>query len=479
MIPKSWIISLAGLFIVSFLGTSAWALGKKQGPPPPNPPLGSQWAEASTVGPQQARLTFDPAFPERDWWLKYQDESLNRYIQRAISGSPPLNIAMLRIDEARALVSQAVSQQLPSLSFNPAYNRIGLPGNIGGGLRLPSVIELFLLSFQASYEVDLFGRYRDISQSARQELRAIEEDSHAALLALEAEVATAYFNLLRADTLVASQQEKLRLLTRVLALKRNQQQVGLVSNDEVIRSDRDVAQAESDLTTFRQQQALFAHQLMVLTGEPPQAAAGIARGTLELVPLPERIEAGIPSELIVRRPDVLASEHRLQRAYLDVRAARKAFLPSIQLGGTLGAAGNRFSEAFKSDSRYDQQSVTINQPVFRGGDLRARLRQQQSRQKEQVERYRQTILQALQEVEDQLALLKTGYEHLESSGRRLALSEESLRLSREQYEQGLIPRLNLYQAESELALYRQIQAQSKADSLIASVNLFKALGGGF
>jgi multidrug efflux system outer membrane protein len=253
----------------------------------------------------------------------------------------------------------------------------------------------------------------------------------------------------------------------------------LVDNDEVIRANRDVALAQTSLTMYQQQQALFAHQLAVLVGRTPVSAEHLQRGNLDQLSLPSQTDVGLPAELVERRPDILASEKRLERAAIDVRVARKAFLPTINLGGQLTLASQRFQDVFNWDNKVDVQNVGIKQPLFQGGKLIAGVRFRQARQREQLENYRQTILTAFREVEDQLALLKSNYESLNSNTERLELTKDSLHIAEEQYQQGLIPHLNVLQSETNLAQYQQLIAQSKADAMIATVNLFKALGGGF
>jgi outer membrane protein, multidrug efflux system len=438
-------------------------------------------AQSSEANPQAitANTAFTADFPDKDWWLKFNDTYLNGYMSEAVQYNPRLEITVHRITQARSQVLESFSHQLPSASLSPGFTRIGLPNNLGLGGALPSAINAFMLAFKPSFELDLFGRNLDRTRSAKRELAAVELDSKTALMALQGEVASAYFNLLRSDVLVADDNKNIALLTRINDLKRNQHEAGLTSYDEVIRSERDVAQALTNLNLHRQEQALFAHQLAVLVGRPPSSESHLERATLAAIALPAQTETGVPSELLTRRPDILASERRLEKAVLDVRVARKAFLPSINLSGQFLTAGQHFKDIFDKDSFVNFESAAINQPIFQGGRLIAGTRFQKARQREQMASYRQTILTAFQEVEDQLAKLKSNYENLNSNGKRLDLTAHSLKITENQQEQGLISKLNVLQAESELLQYRQLSAQSKADVLIATVNLYKALGGGF
>jgi len=449
---------------------------------------GAQWEEAvptvgtsntSDVGKASSMLStqLEAQFPDKEWWNQYQDAYLARYMSDALRDSPRLEASIHRIEQSRAQVIKIRSDQLPHLSFSPSYAHVGLPGGIAGGL--PGNLSLFLLSFMPSYQVDLFGMNADRTRSAKTELQAVEQDSRSLLLSVQGEVATAYFNLLRADYSVSSQQESLELFQRIHDLKANQHQAGLTSYDEVIRSERDVAQALTNLTNYKQQQALFAHQLAVLTGRPPQSESHLERGKLQDFQLPSTTQMGTLDGLLIRRPDIAAQELRLKRAAIDVTVARKRLLPTLKLSAFASWAGRDFAKTFSGDSFSNVEMVQGSQPIYEGGAWVGEKRLQRAKQKEQIANYRQTILTAMKEVEDQLSLLKTSYDALNSNSERLDLTKHSLEITQDQQNQGLIPKLNVYQAQSELLQYEQLKAQSKSDAAIATVNLYKALGGGF
>jgi NodT family efflux transporter outer membrane factor (OMF) lipoprotein len=438
----------------------------------------TDWAEAQTPLKAHISTVLAPVFPDKQWWEKFEDPNLTAYISAAIQNNPTLNAALLRVAESRALAGQNIAKELPSITFNPGVTRLGLPDNIGGG-KFPSSLALFNLPFQASYELDIWGKNLDRIRSAKRRTEAAEFDSRAVLNTIVGDVASAYVNLLRTDELIQTQKENLKLLQRIEELKASLQQIGLISMDEVLRAKRDVTQAQTDLSTYQQQQALFAHQLSILTGSPPAAAEHLKRGVLDALTLPQQTSVGLPAELITRRPDILAQERRLEQARLDVQIARKAFLPSINLSAMLGLGSGSLGSLFSWSNFFNLISGTASQPVFQGGKLKAELKASKIKQKEQLENYRQTILTALKDVEDSLALLRAGYEHLDSSNERLELTEHDLKLVTNRYQQGLVPHLDVLQAQSELLRYRQSAAQSKAEVAIATVGLYKALGGGF
>lgn len=441
----------------------------------------ASWQEGRDIalGERDAQLT--SSFPQKRWWVKFHDPWLTQYIDKAVQYNNGLRAAIIRIQEARAEVQESAAAELPSTNLSPAYYRVNLPHTaaLGSHLPFPSVLNLMTLPFQASYELDLFGRNRNRVQSAEKEADATELDGQAALISLTGDVAGAYFNLIRMDALVQSQTENLQLLSRVHALKQSQNRMGLVSSDEVIRADRDVMQAQTNLANFRQQQALYAHQLSILTGNPPVAADRLPRTPMDSLALPTEIESGIPSDLVTRRPDVLAQEKRLEKAHIDVTIARKAFLPTINLGNMLGYGGTQLGKLVTGNNLFNLFSTSVSQPLFQGGKLDAQLKYRKAVQREQLENYHQTLLNALKEVEDNLALLRADFENLDSNRKRMDLTAHDLALRQNLYEQGLSPHLDVLQAQSEMIGYQQINIQSRGDAAIAVVNLYKALGGGF
>lgn len=435
-------------------------------------------AEQSVIG--NGDTTLIHAFPDQDWWQKFEDPYLSGYIEEALRSSPTLNAAMTRIDQSRALVMQATSRQLPSLGLNPNFTRIKIPSNVlGGGGFLPGSVQLYQLPIQASYELDLFGKNRDMTRSAKKQVDASIEAAKSTRIALSGEVASAYFNLVRSDALLKTQEENLALLTRISALKVNQNKLGLVSFDETIRADRDVAEAQTELTLYKEQQALFAHQLAVLMGRPPVARTDMQRQNVQAISLPKETETGLPAELVSRRPDVLAQERQLERASIDVQVARKSFFPTINLSSSFGFLSGRIQDAFDWGSRTDQQGIKLGQPLFRGGDLAGNLKLKKAQQREQIENYRQVILVAFKEVEDSLSTLRAQYESLDSNTKRLELTQHQLKLTENLSNQGLVPHVNVLQGQSEVTRYQQLRIKSKMDAAVATVNLFKALGGGF
>jgi NodT family efflux transporter outer membrane factor (OMF) lipoprotein len=434
------------------------------------------WEEGKPGQVLKTGIALVQEFPDSTWWQTFHDDHLSRYIELGLKNSPTLKASLARVNEAHEEMVETGAQELPSVNLGGDATRLNLPGN-ASALKIPK--NLYAFPLQVSYEVDLFGKNWDKAQSAKKAMDADIEAQKAAQITLASNIATTYFNLLCSDALIHTQQTALDKFTRIHQLRLAQNSMGLSSYEEVIRADRDVAQAQTSLTLYQKQQALFAHQLSVLTGEPPVNESKLQRSTLESLQIPQQASTGIPATLLTRRPDILAEEKKLQQADIDIRVARKAFLPTINLSTIIGFGAASLGGIFNTSSFFSMIAGSVMQPIFEGGRLRAQVHYNQAKREEQLQQYKQKILTALQEVEDNLALLRANEENLDSNEKRLALTEHQLKLVEERYEEGLVPHVDVLQTQTELIQYQQLKIQSNTDTLVSMVGLYKALGGGF
>lgn len=438
-----------------------------------------QWVEACPAELGKSCAQLSATWPERVWWLQFGDPLLAKYIEKAVSRNPDLRAAGERVLQARAVVRQAIAQQLPSVAVSPQAFRLGLP-NIRRTTNINiKHISAFSVPLSVSYEADIWGRRWDQTLSSRRALRAAEWDLRSAEIVLISEVATAYFNLIRNDALAALQSEYLRNLCEIWDLRMALYTSGLGSLEDVLAAERSYSRAEIDLHAIQENRGLFAHQLMILTGEPPEPLDAISRASVEDIRLPNQVDAGIPVALIARRPDIQAQEALLERAKIDVRVARKAFLPTARFNGLFGFIMENLESLGKGSGFFSLIYGSVNQPLFQGGKLLADLRLQQAKQREQVEHYRQTILNALKEVEDSLKKLRANYEKLSSNQQEKEADLENLTLIQDLYQKGLNSRLNEIEAENLVIYANTMDASLKMDVAISTVSLYKALGGGY
>lgn len=463
--------------------------------------LPPQWVEAPALLSGQATATLQSRMPDRRWWLAFQDNCLSEYIQTAITNSPNLRASLERIAQARAQVRQAIGDQLPVVKGAINGGQVNIPSELHKNIKLPipqnnplfssfnnlnnlSPFSLKRLNFltllgSASYEADIWGKYWDITKSARKEVQASEADTRASEVMLQAEVAMAYFDLLRAEALYCLTERIVDKMKETRDLMALLYQNGLETIDNLLRIERDIAEREADLNAYKQNMSLAAHELSTLTGMPPQTYSKMPRSRLEQVTVPVCLDTGLPLVVIAQRPDVAAQELRLERAGINVRVARKKFLPTIRVSDFFGFTAVKGGQVLDGSSFINAIIGNGEHTFFQGGKVLANLRLEQARQREQIETYRQTILTALKEVEDSLSKLLRAYEDQETNDQERKASSQVLQVTQALYQNGLRARLDVLKAENELLL-REVRAiQAKTDKLVATVELYKALGGGY
>lgn len=439
----------------------------------------SQWVEVQPGQNINHGSNLVSGMPDRKWWLEFNDPYLSQYIQKALAQSPTIKSALMKIDQGRAQVRQSLSYQLPSIATSGVANRIHLPTHLVPNSVINRNFNAYALFGSVQYELDLWGKYWNATQAARQEVKALQNDEKAMEVLLAADVATAYFNMIRAEQLVDYNQQYIHTLQELLRLTTANYQVGLDPYETVLRLQRDIAQKGKDLNAFQEQKELFAHQLSVLTGVEPATIQQLPHKTLDQVEIPQQVQMGLPLLVIRQRPDIRAQEERLEKLNIDVRIARKNFLPTIKISDFVGFSTQKFKTLFDGDSFFNILAGSIGQSVFQGGKKLADLRLQQAAQREQIENYRQSILKALQEVEDSLVTLQRSYADQKKNTQAVHASENSVFIADSLYHAGLGTRLDLMQAQNERLGYQSSAISDRANTANAIVSLYKALGGGF
>lgn len=439
----------------------------------------TQWVEVPQGHSINHLSSLTNDMPDRKWWLVFNDPYLSQYIQTALVKSPTVKVALIKIEQSRAQVRQEISNQLPSISVSGIANRIHLPVQLVQSNFLERDFNAYALFGSVQYELDLWGKYWNTSQSARQELKAIQNDEKAAEVVLAADVANSYFNMIRVEQLESHTQQYLKGLQELLELTNLNYQIGLESYEAVLRLQRDIAEKEKELDSFHEQKGVYAHQLSTLTGIEPKQANQLPYKKLEQIELPLDVQMGLPLLVIKQRPDLIAQEERLKAFNIDVRIAGKNFLPTIKLSDFFGLSAQKFKNLFDRDAFFNILVGSISQSVFQGGKKIAELRLKRELQREQVESYRQSVLTALREVEDGLVVLRRSYEDQEKNRKALQSSSDSMTVANALYQTGLGSKLSLLKARNEFLNYKSAEVSDRASTATAIVGLYKALGGGF
>ena len=449
------------------------------------------WRETGNA--EEGKLTFQKVFPDKAWWERFQDPYLSGYIQQAVNANLNLAAAHERIQEARSLARQSLGTEFPQVSLGASFSRSRSSATVfrvprtgaagattgGGGFALGQYINNFSLPLSVSYEADIWQKNRDSTRSVNKEAEAVERDFQTTHVIVVTDVANAYFNLLAADELIALQKELIQTAESDLAHAQRRFEAGLVDEEDVVLRQGRLTTFKALMQEYIQAQALALNQLAVLMGQTPQQVAELPRASWQQYTIPTEVEAGIPSELLVRRPDILAAEDRLEAAGLRVSVARKEMLPSINLSGQFGFASARLGSLFDWQSYIASATESLLQPIFTGGQRRANLRVMKARYEQQLLAYRDTILQSFREVDDSLASLKAHRNSYEEYSASLASLKQRLKIQQNRLAAGAISEVEINPVQIEITQAAEGLTRTKLLALTDTLSLYKALGGGY
>jgi multidrug efflux system outer membrane protein len=411
----------------------------------------------------------------RDFFL---DTRLDRLIDLALANNRDLRVAVLNIERARAQYRIQRAALLPSIDARGSFTRQKIPASSTYGISTP-VSGYFDADLSiTSYEVDLFGRVRSLTHAALEQYVAQEQARRSAQLSLIAEVANAYLTLASDHELERLARQTLESQEHSFTLQEKQHETGTVSGLDVAQSQTTVEQARADTARFEGNVAQDIDALTLLVGtsiDPALLPAQFNSNTLGLEPLP----AGVPSAVLLRRPDVLEAEHTLRAADADIGAARAAFFPDITLTANLGSASNQLSNLFKSGTGTWAFEPLMSLPIFHGGALMGGLDVAHVNRKIALAQYEKAIQSGFREVADALALTaalnrrRAAQESLvEATGQAYKLSQRRYKVGRDSYLEVLDSQRSDYTARQGLITAHLAEQSNR-------VTLYKALGGGW
>jgi NodT family efflux transporter outer membrane factor (OMF) lipoprotein len=413
-----------------------------------------------------------------NWWEIFGDPELNKLEDQIAGSNQSLKVAEARFREARAAIRFNRASEFPTISTVPSASYIK---SSDFSPNSPSKIQQaskgdFVLPFDLSYELDLWGRVRRSVAAAREEAQATAADYETAKLSLEAELALDYFELRSADAQKQLLDDTVKAYTDNVQLTLNRFKRGVAPR-------ADLAQAQTQLDTTRVQdtdvtvqRAQFEHAIAILIGEPP-AEFNLAAAPLNYQPPSTPI--GLPSELLQRRPDIAAAERRVAEANQQIGIARAAYFPTVTLGGTAGFAGSQGSNWFGWPSGFWAVGPALAETLFDAGRRRATSESARANYDAAIATYRQTSLTAFQEVEDNVAALRILENEAQQQQQAVASSEESLQLFTNRYRGGVDTYLQVITAQTIDLANERNAIDILRRRLDASVLLIKALGGGW
>jgi multidrug efflux system outer membrane protein len=408
-----------------------------------------------------------------DWWKSFHDPLLDQLEAQAGATNQLLQVAMARVDQARAVAGIAESKFFPQLSFDPSISRFHTQLN-----HVPSDLTAtaYTSPLDLSYEVDLWGKIRRASQSAQAQAEAVVADYYSVLLTLHGDVAMNYFLLRQLDAQITLLNETLELRKNSVSITSERFHAGLASELDLDLARTQVAQTKTLVTETQRQRADLQNALALLCGQPA-ATFLVEPGTLnEIVPA---VPVGLPSALLERRPDVAEAERKMAAANAQIGVAKAAFFPALTLTGEAGYSSFHASSLLNWESQLFQIGPAVTLPIFNGGRLKSELKQVRANYQATCAGYQQQVLMAFKDVSDSLVDLNSYDDQALSEADAVDAANRAANLSKERYKRGLINYLDVLDAER-----TQLETQSKAIQihalqLVSTVHLIKALGGGF
>jgi NodT family efflux transporter outer membrane factor (OMF) lipoprotein len=432
------------------------------------------------------------------WWTALNDPVLNDLVRRALADNPDLQTAASRVREARQQVRIAAASELPTV--NASGNTVTLnsdrkssstsastastgSGAAGGGLAgipIPSHANLYSVGFDATWELDLFGGTRRAVEEAKDNVQAVEWARRDGQVSLLAEIANDYLTLRALQVRIAIGQAELKRQQDLFGLIHARRQAGFVTNLDVNQQSVQVATAAAQIPQLDAAARAQVHALGVLVGQPPDALAGTLQTAAALLPPPPpSLPVGLPSDLLLRRPDIREAERRLAAANAEIGVQEANLYPKVNLLGLGSFAGTSVDNLF---SHQNLQSIGVGMvtlPIFNGGRTRASIAAAKEEKTQALLAYRKAVLSAFRDVEDALARYKAEDARRTALAQSVDAAQNSLAIAQDQYRTGLVTFVNVLQAENALLSSRDQLTQSDAQSLSDLVSLYKALGGGY
>ena len=412
------------------------------------------------------------------WWLQFQDPVLDGLIAEALAHNLSVQIAAANVEQAAAVLTQAKAPLYPQASYGAEGTK--QRGSETGATPVPSYVPNPQTSYQvlagASWEIDLWGRIRRLSEAARAQMLATEEARRGVVLSLVASVANGYLQLRAFDEQLVIATRTKEAYAESVRLFELQFQHGLKSRMTVEQARTQYETAAAVVPQVEAQIAQTENALSILLGRNP---GPIPRGRpVDALVLPE-VPAGVPSQVLERRPDVRQAEQKLVAANAQIGAAKALYFPTISLTGAYGTASADLDNLFKGPSRIWSYAGSVVGPIFTGGAIRAGVRQAEAARKAAELGYVAAIQSAFADVDDALVSRQKLAEQLAAQGRLVVAAREYARLARLQFDGGVAPYMTVLQAQQALFPAELNEVQTRASLFASTVNVYKAMGGGW
>jgi NodT family efflux transporter outer membrane factor (OMF) lipoprotein len=455
--------------------------------------VGPDYVRPSTpVAPAYKEQGWNPAqpadlSPRGDWWGLFSDPALNGLEARVAVSNQNVAAAEAAYRQAEALVREQRAALLPSIDLTGGATRSGGGSgsggtvvNAGGGTVVTSgggSKSTYRASVGASWEADVWGRIRRSVESARGSAQASEADLAAATLSAQATLAADYFDLRQTDLQIALLQQVTAGYQRAQQITQNRFNAGIAPHSDLLQAQSQLASAQADLADLSSSRAAFEHAIAVLVGETPESFS-LAADPNWTATAPE-IPAGLPSTLLQRRPDIAAAERRAAAASAQIGVETAAWFPSLTLTGSYGFSAAELGKLFAASASVWSYGASVAETLFDAGATRARVSGARAAYDQSVAQYRQTVLAAFQDVEDQLAAQRALAAQQALRRQAAEASEQAATMVFNQYKEGQVAYTDVVTAQAAALTARRTLVQTTAARQTTAVALIQALGGGW
>jgi NodT family efflux transporter outer membrane factor (OMF) lipoprotein len=465
--------------------------------------IGFAWG-CSAVGPNYSRV--EPQLPSKfgsiekgistgeslnaemlgSWWNILRDPVLHSLIQRAVHGNLDLRIAEARVRQARALGLGSESRNYPEGQFSGGYQRqrrtesgfSGQTGETSGGLG-PREADLFLVGFDASWEIDAFGGIRREIEVSQANLDASVEALRSALVTLQGEVARNYIELQGRKLRLRIARGEMEIRKETLGLIDARLRAGMVSELDLARGKGELANAESRIPLLENSLRNAFHRLGVLLGQEPLSLVAELEMERELPEVPEDLPAGLPSDLLRRRPDIRRAERELAASTARIGVSTAELFPKFSLTGSFGYQGTRLADLPRESGNFWRIGPSFRWSILNFKRITAGIESDKAAREESLALYEKSVLNALEEVENALVALSREKLRTEALARAVEANTLASELAMERYKAGVQSYLEVLDAETALYNGRDQLVQSRQNHVLALISLYKALGGGW
>ena len=432
----------------------------------PTAPISATFKEAAGFAPAAPADALDRG----DWWALFNDPALNALEAKVKVSNQTLIADEAAYRAARALVAEQQASLFPTISADGGASRSG------GGSNAGATRSAYKVEIGASWEVDLWGRIRRQITAAKAEAQASQADLAAATLSIQGELATDYFGLRAADAQVALDQLSVQGYQRGATIAQNRYNAGVGARSDLLEAQTQVANAQADLASSQRQRATYEHAIATLTGQAPGDFNLVAATWVQNVP---DVPATVPSTLLQRRPDIAGDERRVAAANEQIGIARTAYFPSLSLTGASGFGASQIGSLFNASNNVWSIGAAVADDIFDFGARKSRVEQARATYDQSVAHYRQTVLTALQDVEDQLVATRILIQQYQLRQQASTAADQAEQIVLNQYQAGQIAYTDVITAQNQAYTARNALIQVQVQRQATAVALIQSLGGGW